>query len=372
VRAIRLILFPWQARWNILRLAVAAFIAWVLAADTSARWARLTLASLPDADVAGEVRMLRLCGRYGEALALADEALAWTSGPAREALLAEARTVRAEHESIWRRIRDAGLGALSGRADTLEGLLGAVAADMLIVGDVRDLLIEGGKLALDGESDELVLALSGAGLITTLAPEIDWVPSLMKAAKRAGTMRETLGTRLISLLRAGDGAAIESTFADVKVIASRASPGGTMRMLACADSPEDIAALARFIERCPGGAGALHVGGQDAATLVKQAAAAAPRDRALIESSLIAAARKGPRGVAFVARGSGRAMLRPHPLIGLLKGLHKGTISDLLATTVDRLDGAAWWVLPAAVSWVLFEGSVLVMRFARTARTAPQ
>lgn len=53
-----------------------------------------------------------------------------------------------------------------GAHDSLEGWIGAVAADFFIVGDVRDLVIEGGELALDGESDEVILALSGIGLAT--------------------------------------------------------------------------------------------------------------------------------------------------------------------------------------------------------------
>ncbi len=55
----------WSVRWGLLRLAIALFIVWVLAADTSARLARRAISVMPDFDYAAEVRSLRLEGRYG-------------------------------------------------------------------------------------------------------------------------------------------------------------------------------------------------------------------------------------------------------------------------------------------------------------------
>src|SRR4029077_8893222 len=69
-----------------------------------------------------------------------------------------------EQGSYLRKVKDVGLGALSGRGTSIESLVGAVAADFFVVGDVRDLLIQGGRYVLDGETDEVVLILSGVGI----------------------------------------------------------------------------------------------------------------------------------------------------------------------------------------------------------------
>jgi hypothetical protein len=166
----------WRARWNLLRLAVAAFLLFTIASDTEARLARLQYAALPEFDYATEVGYLRGSGRYGEALVVAEAGLDAASGPAREAIQREKDLTLKEQSSYLRRAKDLGLGALSGRGDSIEGLIGAVAADFFVVGDVRDLVIQGGRYVLDGETDELILILSGVGLATTLAPEVDWVP----------------------------------------------------------------------------------------------------------------------------------------------------------------------------------------------------
>ncbi len=126
----------YRARWGLLRLIIAGFLLWVLVADHASRLARLQLASLPDMDFASEVATLREEGRFGEAVMIADAGLAITEGPAHDRLAAErARTI--DEQSSWlRMLKDIGMGALSGRGDTLEGLAGAVTADLFVVGDV--------------------------------------------------------------------------------------------------------------------------------------------------------------------------------------------------------------------------------------------
>src|SRR5262252_5813004 len=118
------------AGWGVLRLLIAAFLLSAIASDTGARLARMQLASLPDFNYAGEIRYLRAAGRYGEAIMVADA-----------------------------------------------GLEGAAAADMFIVGDVRDLLIQGSRYVMDGEADEVIVLLSSVGVATTLLPEVDWEPA---------------------------------------------------------------------------------------------------------------------------------------------------------------------------------------------------
>lgn len=359
---LRVIVRVWMARWGVLRLAIAGFLLWTLAADAGARLARLQLAALPGFDYAAEVSALRERGRYGEALVIADAGLEWLKGDAHTALASERAAVEAEQSSYLRRAKDVGMGALSGRGQSLEGLIGALAADFFVVGDVRDLLIEGTKLALDGDADELILVLSGVGVVTTLAPQIDWVPSLLKAGARAGAITKGLRESLIGAIRGKRTAEVAGVMGSVAVLARKASPAGALRIMAHADDAPELARLAAFVERRSDGAFALHVTGRDGARLVIEGGQAA-------ETLVPLAARKGRAGVSFLRSPAAKALLKPHPIVGLLKGLRKGTIGDAVARAIERLDPAAWWLVPLLAAWCLLEAVWLVRRLA-TARAA--
>lgn len=357
----------WRCRWNVLRLALAAFVVWVLAADTGARLARLQLAAMPDFDYAAEVRALRLEGRFGEAVMIADAGLRHVEGPAREQVLREKALTESEQASWLRRAKDAGAGALTGRGDSLEALVGAVAADFFVVGDVRDLVVQGGRQLLDGDSDQVVLLLSVVGLVTTLAPEIDWAPSILKAARKAGHLTESLAQTLVTLIKGKRTKELGEVFADVASAAEHSAPGAAMRLLRHCETADDVRALARFLERHPDAALALHVGGQDAATFAKAASAAG--DAGLrAQEALLKAARKGPAGVRFLASPAGRALVKPHPLVGLAKVFWKGHAEKIITRAVDRFDPDAWWLLPAAAAWALLELALLWRKIAAPVR----
>src|ERR1043165_1325312 len=131
----------------------------------------MELASLPEFDFAGEVAYLRGAGRYGEALMVADAGLDGASESARSAIQRERDATVREQSSYLRKAKDVGLGALSGKGTSIESLIGAVAADFFVIGDIRDLVIQGGRYVLDGEADEVVVLLSGVGVATTVLPE---------------------------------------------------------------------------------------------------------------------------------------------------------------------------------------------------------
>lgn len=358
----------WQAKWILARLALAAFLLWVVAADTEARLARRVLASLPNFDYVSEVRSLRLQGKYGEALVVAaagKEALGVDRVSVEWAAIdTEERATRNEQSSLLRKVKELGLGALSGRGDSLESLIGAVAADFFIVGDLRDLVIQGGKELLDNDGDEVVLLLSVAGVVTTLGPEIDWVPSVLKAAKKSGAMSKRLAEFVKDAIKARDAEKLKPLLRDTRKIAEHASPGGAARLLAHADDPADVARIAQFVERQSGGAFALRVTGKSGVRIAKDAGEAG-------EKLVVAAAKKGRAGARFLESPAARALLRPHPILGILKGVWKGNAAKLVEQALDRLDTKAWWALPALAAWVLIELAFLKRSFDRAAAKQP-
>ena len=105
-----------------------------------------------------------------------------------------------------------------------------------------------------------------------------------------------------------------------------------MRRLKHADTPEDVAKLARFVEREKGAAFALHVTGKEGVDVVKAAGDAGTA------RVVILAGRKGEAGALWLRAGAWRALVRPHVLVGALKALYKGNADDLVRRVAAALD----------------------------------
>jgi hypothetical protein len=347
---------------NLLRLGLAALLLWALAADTAPRLARLQYAALPGFDYVAEVAYLRTVGRHGEALVLAEAGLEAARSEAQaEAIRRERDLALAEQQSLWRKARDVGMGAVSGRGDSLESLVGAIAADFFIVGDVRDLALEGGRYAIDGEADKVILALSAIGMATTLAPSIDWAPAVLKIARKSGTLTRGLADQIAHLLRTGRRDELAGVLRDLRTLSAHSSPGGAVRLLRHADSADDLSALARFVERNKGGAAALHITGRDGAAMVKNAARAGETTTDAGRAVILAAA-KGQHGVAWMRTGAWRTMLRPHPFVGIAKGLWKGHARSLASRVAFSLDPYIRWLVPLVAAWFFIELTLLARR----------
>ncbi|MFO0859946.1 MAG: hypothetical protein U0570_05270 [Phycisphaerales bacterium] len=372
--------FLWSRRWNLTRLAIALCLLTILAVDTPARLARLTLAALPDMDYASEIATLREQGRYGEAVIIADAGLAWTDGPgmgAKRAEIERQRQLTIDEQSSWvRRAKDVGWGALSGRGESLEQLVGAIAADMFVVGDIRDLVIQGGTWATGGEPDALIVALSTVGIALTVAPEIDWAPALLKVARKAGAVSEGLKEFFVRGIKLRRTEALAGAFGDVTKLASKASPAGAIRILRLAENEAELAKLAAFAERngARGGA-ALLITGREGAAIVRGEAALAGAGVRAADDLVLAAARKGPAGAKFLASPAARVLTRPHWLLGLGKGVWKGNVPEALKQVARAMDPYGWWLLPLMGVWTLTECGLLVgaarRKWARPVPVAP-
>lgn len=416
--------------WNLTRLVLAAFLLWVLLADAPVREARWAIEALPDWNFAAEGESLLERGRFADAISVAEAGIALASDASERADLSDLRDrALAEQESWLRRVRDVGLGALTGPGGgdrtglvdgdddytTLERLAGAVVADFLVLGDVRDLLIQSIRGVRGQEVDPLIIALSTIGVLTTAAPEGDWIPSLLKSARKLGTLTRRTSDALIDLARTRNLDAITQFVRDLRGLSRATSPAMAVRLLRLVDEPSELGRLTRFVEH---GSGALPfraatgvglVPGSGAVAAADEALEAATRaaetghararslralaldaagrpgtrmllstmegsaDAARAERLLIAGARKGPAFERWlsVSPKAARALLRPHPLVGILKGLTKGTLPDLLQKIIDRLNAAllgalAGWGIAALIGalgfWCALEIGLCVRR----------
>ena len=100
--------------------------------------------------------------------------------------------------SAWIGTRDFATGAVTGEVDGMASLTGALVADYLVVGDIRDVTIQTTRLVSGEDYDGLILGLATVGLLT-LAPgtgSIDLGVSLLKNAKRTGRISQPVQKQL--------------------------------------------------------------------------------------------------------------------------------------------------------------------------------
>jgi hypothetical protein len=179
-------------------------------------------------------------------------------------------------------------GLVTGNADDAASMSGTVAGDLLVFGDIRDVVREGKHLALGEDTDRLVLGLAAAGLAVTAATYISVggvAPvraglTLVKDARKVGRLgegltawagrsaREVVDAPMLedavasgSVMRPGQTlTAIKAAFRpeqagalvrlakDVGRVGEKAGASGALDTLRVAEGPEDVARAARLAE----------------------------------------------------------------------------------------------------------------------------
>src|SRR5215831_17458361 len=115
---------------------------------------------------------------------------------------ADAATTRHTAKSFAR-------GLITGESDDMAALAGTVIGDLLVLGDIRDTLREGTRLAVGQKADELVLGLASAGIAITAATYVTFgaaAPAragltLMKVARKTGSLGGELAGSLGRMVR---------------------------------------------------------------------------------------------------------------------------------------------------------------------------
>lgn len=155
-----------------------------------------TRAALDEGDIAGAIQFATLADELGKPLA-ADT-------------VAELEDAQRPVSTFVRNAGDFAGAYITGHADSAAGLAGAVVSDLTVVGDVRDIVTEGGKAAVGEDYSQFLLALAAVGLAAegvTLATGgsslvVKASISVLKVAKRTGNLTVAFATRLVRLARA--------------------------------------------------------------------------------------------------------------------------------------------------------------------------
>jgi hypothetical protein len=203
------------------------------------------------------------------------------------ALVAKVDAASSTMASTRRAATRFGRGLIVGEADSMVGLAGTAVADLFVIGDVRDAVREGARLAKGEEADELILGLACVGLVVTAGTYASLgvgAParvgaSVVKAASKAGrisaqmagwftrslreavdwtrlgrTMPVSLAQPAIAVRAAREAVKVEKSQAlmraigDVGKVQGKAGKQAALDALKIAQGPRDLSRMARLAE----------------------------------------------------------------------------------------------------------------------------
>lgn len=83
-------------------------------------------------------------------------------------------------------------GAVSGDSETGAAFAGSTISDFFVIGDLRDVAIQGYSMAKGEPYDKIVLTLSAVGIVTIAGGPVDSGLSIIKAAKKSSKIGDNL------------------------------------------------------------------------------------------------------------------------------------------------------------------------------------
>ncbi|TDH37838.1 hypothetical protein E2A64_01475 [Pseudohoeflea suaedae] len=280
-----------------------------------------------------------------------------------------ARTVETPAERTIRESAQFARGFVTGDVRGVSGFAGAVSSDFMIVGDIRDILIQGPRAISGQDYDRLVLGLSLVGIATVLpSGPIDVGASVLKTAKRTGKMSARLSKTLgRTLTRLVDVEALKAAISGGSTrIVRMARKSGSARILKVSDKQglkaADKSALVRRFD------GVLRAG--PAQELAEMAAATQTiAGKGGLKASVRALAHADtPADLGRIAKLSART---GDKTAGVLKLLGKGSfrLGRLLLKVVYATVWALGWFLGAV--WYSLSLARTLARMSRRMATLP-
>jgi hypothetical protein len=203
-------------------------------------------------------------------------------------LLARLEQTVAEQRSATHLTTRFATGFLTGDTDDLVSFSGTVAGDLFVFGDIRDIFVQGKRLAVGEEADQLVLGLAAVGLVVTAgtyasvgtasparagltlfkgarktarlsAGLTDWARRsaievvdsrmLRQAVTNASVMRPMQSFGAVkAAVRTEKAGLLVAAVKDVGRIGEKAGVRGALDVVKVADNPKDLARAARLAE----------------------------------------------------------------------------------------------------------------------------
>ena len=261
-------------------------------------------ARMSDYNYVPDIKELKAEGKLSEALEMARFVIRHPDMPGQEQAKQLEEELERELTSLWGRAKRATKGFVVGGGNSIEELGGGIASDMLVYGDIRDLVKQGYYRVTGKETDPVIVALAGLGLLTEFVDAADWAPAVLKAFRKAGALSKkfaafiTTACKKSTKMRKLDGA-LKQAFKGIRILTDKMGLGRAAAVFKHVDTPADLAAISKVAQMNPDAAYfTLKHGGRQGVYIVKTLGGSEAGVAAMAK-----AARKGPRAIEWLARG---------------------------------------------------------------------
>jgi hypothetical protein len=246
-------------------------------------------------------------------------------------------------------------GVMKGKSDEDIGKASAIASDFLVIGDIRDLSIEGSHYYNDKKVDKVVVALSSLGLIATISTiytlgattPIKTSISLLKYAKRVNKLPKWLNHTLIKQAKIAKKnysvKSIEELLKPIDKLYKKIGLNQTLELLKNTKSFKDLKYLTHFSSRFNRKSPILlKISNQNALFFRK-------RLSKVSNKNILYASTYGKDGLKAMSKmGEGKFILRMGNRANLLKTGYKGNFNSLFN-----------YLLKNIPTWLLFTTAIL-------------
>ncbi|MBR1951663.1 MAG: hypothetical protein IKA32_03755 [Lentisphaeria bacterium] len=295
------------------------------------------LERLPDFDHTVAARRLLAEKKYGEAKVLCQDIIE-NDLPGRRPAEIIVRICDEKLRSVKVRLRQTAEAFVTGNpGESVEQAGAAVVSDMLMYGDIRDLVMQGYYKVTGKETDPYIAAFAAAGLATEVFDAVDWLPSVFKALRRAGVVSGKLAEGVLDIFRRSAGRSRQALnfCRDMKDICMKGGFLRTKTVFKNLENADDIAAVARMMRKSPSKAHLISISaGKNTARVFRELASKAPAPSCL--RKLLC---KGPHGITIFLR--------------FAKSVRKGNVETAVFRNVRLLkdhSGKWVWLIPVLLT----------------------
>ena len=211
------------------------------------------LEELPFFDHMPEVRRFYACGQYDEVVRLGKDMLASGVCSDRKTLEEIVRKSEKHTESVSGSSIRFLRGFISGKSDTAADAAGAIASDMLLYGDVRDMAVQGTLWAVGKENDPVLMAISGAGILFEVLPVLNYFPAVLKYLHRTGSLTKEFTAYVIgSIAKFKLHRKVErKLFTELSRLVGMAGIRRTSRIMKFVKTPDELSSALRLAKESP-------------------------------------------------------------------------------------------------------------------------
>lgn len=260
--------------------------------------------NLPNYNYIPDVKKLKEEGKLQEALELTRFILKHPDMPGQEEAKILEQELETEINSLWGKIKRSISGFVWGSGNSIEEIIGGITSDMIVWGDVRDLLKQGYYKITGNETDMVIVALASVGLLTEVVDVADWAPAVLKAFRKVGALSKkfadfiiTTAKNSVKVGKLDNG--LKVVFKSVAGLVDNLGLARSATVMKHVDTVDDLTSVAKIAEKNTDTAYLMiRNGGSDGITLIKQLGNSEDGIKMMND-----AVKKGPGGIAWLKRG---------------------------------------------------------------------